>query len=173
MAERSSPIDAPRSARRQLPLGHLRPAVLRHDDQLRRPRRLRRARRRRCKKEIGWTDTQYGDINAAFTLAYAIGFLVLGWLIDGSARGWATRSALIVWSLAAAGHALAARRLRVRGRAVCPWARRSGQLSRRHQDHRRVVPPPRARPGHRDLQRRLERRRRSCARCSCPSLPLH
>ena len=59
------------------------------------------------KKTIGWTDTQYGDINAAFSLAYAIGFPVMGRLIDlvGTRRGYAF--ALVVWSLAAAGHALA------------------------------------------------------------------
>jgi ACS family hexuronate transporter-like MFS transporter len=58
-------------------------------------------------REIGWTDTQYGDINAAFTLAYAVGFLVMGWLIDrvGTRVGYAL--ALTLWSLAAAGHALA------------------------------------------------------------------
>jgi MFS transporter, ACS family, hexuronate transporter len=58
-------------------------------------------------KEIGWTDTQYGDINAAFSLAYAIGFLVLGRFIDrvGTRAGYAI--ALVAWSLAAAGHALA------------------------------------------------------------------
>ena len=58
-------------------------------------------------KAIGWTDTQYGDINAAFTLAYAIGFLVVGWVIDrvGVRVGYAV--ALVFWSLAAAGHALA------------------------------------------------------------------
>ena len=58
-------------------------------------------------KTIGWTDTQYGDINAAFTLAYAIGFVVIGRLIDrvGTRVGYAV--ALVVWSLAAAGHALA------------------------------------------------------------------
>src|SRR6516164_9527538 len=33
-------------------------------------------------RQLGWTDTQYGDINAAFSLAYAIGFLVLGRFID-------------------------------------------------------------------------------------------
>src|SRR4051812_16402701 len=33
-------------------------------------------------KTIGWTDTQYGDINAAFSLAYALGFLLMGRLID-------------------------------------------------------------------------------------------
>jgi ACS family hexuronate transporter-like MFS transporter len=57
--------------------------------------------------EIGWTDQQYGYINATFTLAYAIGFLVAGWFIDrvGTRIGYAAY--LVVWSLAAAGHALA------------------------------------------------------------------
>ena len=32
--------------------------------------------------EIGWTDLEYGRISAAFTLAYAIGFIFEGWLID-------------------------------------------------------------------------------------------
>src|SRR3954454_8498451 len=58
-------------------------------------------------KTIGWTDTQYGDINAAFSLAYALGFLLLGRFIDrvGTRIGYAF--SLIVWSLAAAGHVLA------------------------------------------------------------------
>ncbi len=58
-------------------------------------------------REMGWTDTQYGDINAAFSLAYALGFPLLGFLIDrvGTKIGYA--GALVVWSLAAAGHALA------------------------------------------------------------------
>ncbi len=58
-------------------------------------------------KEIGWTDTQYGDINAAFQLAYAVGFVALGWLVDrtGTRVGYAV--SLIFWSVAAAAHALA------------------------------------------------------------------
>jgi ACS family hexuronate transporter-like MFS transporter len=57
--------------------------------------------------EIGWTDEQYGQISAAFTLAYAIGFLFAGWFIDrfGTRVGYALY--LIVWSFAAAAHALA------------------------------------------------------------------
>jgi ACS family hexuronate transporter-like MFS transporter len=60
------------------------------------------------RSEIGWTDGQYGQISAAFTLAYAIGFLGAGWIIDrfGTRLGYALY--LIGWSLAAAGHALAA-----------------------------------------------------------------
>jgi ACS family hexuronate transporter-like MFS transporter len=58
-------------------------------------------------RTIGWTDTQYGDINAAFSFAYALGFLLMGRLMDrlGTRMGYAV--ALVVWSLAAAGHALA------------------------------------------------------------------
>ena len=58
--------------------------------------------------EIGWTDLEYGRISAAFTLAYAIGFIFAGWFIDrvGTRIGYAVY--LIVWSLAAAAHALAA-----------------------------------------------------------------
>ncbi len=57
--------------------------------------------------QIGWNDQHYGYINSAFTLAYAIGYLFAGWLIDriGTRLGFAL--SLIVWSLAAAGHALA------------------------------------------------------------------
>lgn len=58
-------------------------------------------------KEIGWNDVQYGDINAAFQAAYAIGFLALGWIVDrlGTRIGYAI--SLAFWSVAAAGHALA------------------------------------------------------------------
>jgi ACS family hexuronate transporter-like MFS transporter len=59
------------------------------------------------RKDIQWSDEQYGYINAAFTLAYAIGFLFAGRMMDrlGTRAGYAI--ALIVWSLAAAGHAFA------------------------------------------------------------------
>jgi ACS family hexuronate transporter-like MFS transporter len=56
---------------------------------------------------IGWSATEFGDINAYFNLAYAIGFLFAGWMIDklGTRIGYAV--SLIVWSLAAAAHAFA------------------------------------------------------------------
>jgi ACS family hexuronate transporter-like MFS transporter len=57
--------------------------------------------------QIGWNDQQYGYINAAFTLAYAIGYLFAGWLIDrvGTRLGYTIY--LVIWALAAAGHAFA------------------------------------------------------------------
>lgn len=58
-------------------------------------------------KIIGWTAQQYGYINAAFTLAYAIGFLVVGWMMDKVGTRVGYTIALIVWSIAAASHALA------------------------------------------------------------------
>ncbi len=56
--------------------------------------------------EIGWTDQEYGYISAAFTLAYAIGFIIAGWFIDkvGTRIGYSVY--LTLWSLAAAAHAL-------------------------------------------------------------------
>jgi ACS family hexuronate transporter-like MFS transporter len=58
-------------------------------------------------KVIGWTATEYGNVNAAFNLAYAIGFLFAGWMMDkiGTRLGYAL--SLTVWSLAAAAHAFA------------------------------------------------------------------
>jgi len=57
--------------------------------------------------EIGWSELQYGHIVIAFQSAYAIGLLACGRLIDrwGTRRGYAF--AIVVWSLAAAAHALA------------------------------------------------------------------
>ena len=47
----------------------------------------------------------YGDVDAAFKFAYAIGFLLVGWLIDriGTKRGFAI--GIFVWSIAAIGTA--------------------------------------------------------------------
>jgi MFS transporter, ACS family, aldohexuronate transporter len=51
--------------------------------------------------EFGWSEIDYADIVFAFQLAYAIGFLFAGSIIDriGIKRGFAL--ALVVWSLAA------------------------------------------------------------------------
>jgi ACS family hexuronate transporter-like MFS transporter len=56
-------------------------------------------------QQFGWTELDYGDIVFAFQLAYAIGFLAAGRLIDrlGTRIGFAL--AIVLWSLAAMGHA--------------------------------------------------------------------
>lgn len=56
---------------------------------------------------LGWTEIDYGNIVAAFNASYALGLLVAGRLMDrfGTKIGYST--ALVIWSLAAMGHALA------------------------------------------------------------------
>ena len=57
-------------------------------------------------KEIGWNERQYGNIVTCFQIAYAIGLLLSGPLIDrlGTRLGYAL--ALVAWSVAAMGHGL-------------------------------------------------------------------
>src|ERR1700694_4200090 len=57
--------------------------------------------------QIGWDSIQYGFITSAFQAAYAIGLLTAGRLMDrmGTRKGYAL--AIVLWSLAAIGHAAA------------------------------------------------------------------
>lgn len=57
-------------------------------------------------KEIGWTNEQFGWVNAAFQLSYAVGLLGFGWLVDkyGTKLGYGI--SIVAWSLAAGAHAL-------------------------------------------------------------------
>jgi MFS transporter, ACS family, hexuronate transporter len=57
--------------------------------------------------QIGWTDDIYGWITAAFAGAYALGFLFAGWFIDKIGMRIGYTLYLVIWSLAAAAHALA------------------------------------------------------------------
>lgn len=57
--------------------------------------------------EFDWNDIDYGHLVFAFQAAYATGMIFVGWLIDrvGTRLGYAL--AMIFWSLASMGHALA------------------------------------------------------------------
>jgi ACS family hexuronate transporter-like MFS transporter len=57
--------------------------------------------------KIGWTESQYAFIGTSFLIAYALGLLVMGRLIDriGTRLGYAV--AIAIWSVAAVSHALA------------------------------------------------------------------
>jgi ACS family hexuronate transporter-like MFS transporter len=57
-------------------------------------------------RDLGWTEVQYGEIVSWFTLAYALGYLGVGRLMDkvGTRKGFSI--SIIIWSLAAMGHAL-------------------------------------------------------------------
>ena len=56
-------------------------------------------------QQFGWSEIDYSDIVFAFQLAYAVGFLIAGRMIDklGARTGFAV--AIIIWSLAAIAHA--------------------------------------------------------------------
>jgi len=58
-------------------------------------------------KEIGWSEADYGFIVTAFQAAYALGLLLVGRMMDllGTKKGYSF--AMIFWSFAAMGHALA------------------------------------------------------------------
>lgn len=58
-------------------------------------------------RELGWTETDYGNIVSWFSFAYAFGLVAMGRAMDwiGTRRGYSF--SVIVWSLAAMGHALA------------------------------------------------------------------
>ena len=55
--------------------------------------------------EFGWSELDYGDIVFSFQLAYAIGFLIAGRLMDRLGTRIGFTIAIVVWSLAAMGHA--------------------------------------------------------------------
>ncbi len=58
-------------------------------------------------ESIGWSEEQYGIINSAFMIAYALCFILMGRLIDiiGTRKGYLI--SIGIWSLATLGHALA------------------------------------------------------------------
>lgn len=58
-------------------------------------------------KEIGWDQIDYGNIVAAFMAAYAIAMVFVGRFVDrvGTKTGFSI--SIVVWSIAAMGHALA------------------------------------------------------------------
>src|SRR5207302_6195753 len=57
--------------------------------------------------DLGWNEIDYGNLVIVFQAAYALGMLVVGWLVDrlGTRLGYAL--AMIFWSLASMGTALA------------------------------------------------------------------
>src|SRR5213594_3045947 len=58
-------------------------------------------------KSIGWDEQQYGNIVMCFSIAYAVGMLLAGPLIDGLGTRMGYALSLFVWSLAGMTHGLA------------------------------------------------------------------
>src|SRR5512143_1951491 len=57
-------------------------------------------------QQIGWTNEQFGWVNSAFQLAYAVGLLGFGWIVDRYGTKFGYGLSIIAWSIAAAAHAL-------------------------------------------------------------------
>lgn len=57
--------------------------------------------------ELGWSENDYGNIVTAFQAAYALGFLLMGWLIDrfGPKIGYAI--AITIWTIGHVAHGFA------------------------------------------------------------------
>src|SRR3546814_18222825 len=57
--------------------------------------------------ELKWTENDYGNIVTAFQFAYALGFLLMGWLIDrfGPKIGYAI--AISIWTVGHVAHGFA------------------------------------------------------------------
>lgn len=55
--------------------------------------------------ELGWSETDYADIVFWFQVAYALGLLGVGRLIDKVGVRWGYAIAVVVWSVAAMAHA--------------------------------------------------------------------
>ena len=56
--------------------------------------------------ELGWSNEEFGIVNAVFQGAYGFGLLSFGWFVDryGSKVGYAV--SIVAWSLAAMGHSV-------------------------------------------------------------------
>jgi ACS family hexuronate transporter-like MFS transporter len=57
--------------------------------------------------EIGWSELEYGYIVSSFQLAYAIGTLLAGYIIDRLGTRWGFALAVSLWSIASMMHAAA------------------------------------------------------------------
>src|ERR1700730_9273582 len=57
--------------------------------------------------EFGWNEIDYGDLVFSFQAAYALGMIFVGRLIDRLGTRIGCGVAMVFWSLASMGHALA------------------------------------------------------------------
>jgi ACS family hexuronate transporter-like MFS transporter len=57
-------------------------------------------------RELGWTNEQYGYVNAAFQATYALSYVGFGWFIDRYGLKIGYSVSIAMWSIAAACHGL-------------------------------------------------------------------
>jgi ACS family hexuronate transporter-like MFS transporter len=59
-------------------------------------------------KELNWNENDYGNIVTAFQAAYALGFLVMGWVIDRFGPKIGYSLAICIWTVGHVAHGFAA-----------------------------------------------------------------
>lgn len=59
-------------------------------------------------KELGWNENDYGNIVTAFQAAYALGFLLMGWLVDRFGPKIGYGIAITIWTVGHVMHGFAA-----------------------------------------------------------------
>lgn len=59
-------------------------------------------------RDHGWSETDYGNMEAVYQFAYAVGVLAVGWLIDRLGTGFGFGLFVLLWSLVTAAHGWAA-----------------------------------------------------------------
>ena len=57
--------------------------------------------------ELGWSENDYGNIVTAFQAAYALGFLLMGWLIDRFGPKIGYSIAIAIWTIGHVAHGFA------------------------------------------------------------------
>ena len=58
-------------------------------------------------KELSWSENDYGNIVTAFQAAYALGFLLMGWIIDRFGPKLGYTIAICIWTLGHVAHGFA------------------------------------------------------------------
>ena len=58
-------------------------------------------------KELGWSENDYGNIVTAFQAAYALGFLLMGWMIDRFGPKIGYSIAITIWTVGHVAHGFA------------------------------------------------------------------
>ena len=80
-------------------------------------------------KELGWNENDYGNIVTAFQAAYAMGFLLMGWLIDRFGPKIGYGIAICIWTVGHVAHGFAGVGNLIHGSARCAGRRRSRALA--------------------------------------------
>jgi MFS transporter, ACS family, hexuronate transporter len=55
--------------------------------------------------DLGWNEIDYGNLVFAFQAAYAVGMVVVGWVVDRLGVRWGYAVAMVFWSVASMAHA--------------------------------------------------------------------